>query len=147
MKILFLDTDGILNSNRTVVAFNGYPHSFSPEDLDRFDWVAVSLIKKLCEETGAYICLSSSWRLYFSAELCAKELGLPIIDKTPVLNSCRGKEIDEWLFNHPEVETYAIVDDIDAMLPNQKDYFVHVDERNGLSIQNYADLKSLLGDE
>jgi hypothetical protein len=145
MKVLFLDIDGVLNSQRTVVACKGFPHSFDGHDRDKFDWIAVGLIRKLCDETGASICLSSSWRIIHSVHECANALDLPIFDRTPSLNGPRGMEINAWLSEHPEVTTYAIVDDLSDMLPDQLPNFVQTSEKNGLSIENWADLKRILG--
>ena len=144
MKILFLDIDGVINSTRTLLAFDAYPHNFDGSDAELFDWVAVGLIRKLCEKTGAKICLSSSWRLYFSPKECAEALNLPIIDKTGD-HSTRGLEINAWLADHPEVETSAIVDDFDQFLESQQSRFVKTDEDEGLSYRNYKELVRILG--
>lgn len=144
-KVLFLDIDGVLNSRRSVVAFKGFPHSFDGDDRDRFDWTAVALIRRLCEDVGASIVLSSSWRILHPVDECANGLDLPIFDRTPSLSGCRGMEINAWLAEHPEVTTYAIVDDNSDMLPEQKRYYVQTSELNGLSIENWADLKRILG--
>lgn len=144
-RVLFLDIDGVLNSHRTVLAFNGFPHGFDGYHRERFDWVAVALIRKLCEETGASIVLSSSWRIIHSVKECANGLDLPIFDRTPSLAGCRGTEIHAWLSEHPEITHYAIVDDNSDMLPDQKTHFVQTDEREGLSMTNWADLKRILG--
>lgn len=144
-KILFLDIDGCLDSTRSVVAFNGYPHSFDGAERGKFDWTAVALIRRLCDDTGCSIVLSSDWRLQHSVRECANGLDLPIVDKTPSLPGPRGLEIHAWLAEHPEVTTWAIVDDIDAMLPDQRPRFVQTDPDEGLSYRNYRDLLAILG--
>lgn len=146
MKVLFLDIDGVLNSRRSCAAFGGYPHSFSKEDMGRFDHVAINLVRRICEETGCSIVLSSSWRLSNTAHEAANALDLSIIDSTPVLNRARGFEINAWLARHPEVTKYAIVDGIDAMLGGQQYNFVQTDEECGLTLRNYLDLKCILGE-
>ncbi|MDB5822198.1 MAG: hypothetical protein JWR21_902 [Herminiimonas sp.] len=146
-KVLFLDIDGVLNSRRSVVAFKGYPHSFSGECKGRFDWVAVALIRQLCEETGCSIVLSSSWRILHTVHECANGLDLPIFDKTPNLGGPRGLEVNAWLAEHPEITHYAIVDDNSDMLLDQMENFVQTDELVGLSIRDWADLKRILGQE
>lgn len=145
MKILFLDIDGVLNSKRTSVAFDGYPHSFSPKDMARFDMVAVALIRRLCQVTGASVVLSSDWRYDHSAHAVANGLDLPVMDVTPKLPGIRGLEINAWLAAHPEVEQYAIVDDIASMLESQQTHFVKTDDECGLSLRNYLDLLRILG--
>jgi hypothetical protein len=144
-KVLFLDIDGVLNSRRSSVAFDGFPHSFSPKDMARFDHVAVALIRRLCAETDSAVVLSSDWRYTNSAHETANALGLPVIDVTPRLTSPRGFEIQKWLDDHPEVTTYAVVDDNDLMFEPHTSRFVKTDEETGLSLRNYLDLKQLLG--
>lgn len=148
MKILFLDIDGVLNSRRTAVACNGYPYDFSDEEMERFDPIAIKLIRKLCKETGCSVVLSSDWRFSFTAHHTANALDLPIIDTTPILqNSKRGCEINAWLSDHPEVTHYAIVDDNNWMLPEQQCNFVQTNEEFGLTLRDYLDLKAILNKE
>jgi hypothetical protein len=144
-KILFLDIDGVLNSERTCGAFNGRPHSFTGKDLNRFDWVAIGLIRALCRATGTAIVLSSSWRYDFTAADVSRALGLNIIDITPKTNGrTRGYEVALWLEQHPHVQQYAILDDIDAFEATQKSRFVKTSDYEGLTYSDYSKLKSLL---
>jgi HAD domain in Swiss Army Knife RNA repair proteins len=155
-KVLMLDIDGVLNSARTCHVHggpsefeglpkgNGFPHSFDKEDMKKFDHIAIGLIRQLCIETQCSIVLSSSWRIGRTAHECANGLDLPIFDKTPSLADVRGAEIKAWLDAHPEVETYAIVDDDSDMLESQKDYFVQTDGQEGLSYKNFVTLRDIL---
>lgn len=143
-KVLFLDIDGVINSERTCFVSNGYPFSFDGTDMDKFDPVAIRLVRKLCEQSGASIVLSSTWRMHFSVSECAKGLDLPIVDKTPVLNGPRGLEINSWLAAHPEVTAYAIVDDNADMLPEQMARFVQTDFQEGLLLRDFHKLYELL---
>lgn len=145
MKVLFLDIDGVLNSKRTLVAFDAYPHSFDGRDMERFDHVAINLVRRLCDVTGCSIVLSSDWRLCCTVHEAANALDLPIMGATPLLRGTRGLEINAWLSEHPEVETYAIVDDNNGMLESQMSRFVKTDEEFGLTLRDYADLKRILG--
>lgn len=143
MKILFLDIDGVVNSVRSATAQGGYPWAVDEPSMRLFDPVAIALIKKLCDETETKIVLSSTWRMMFDAVQFGKKLGLPIIDKTPVMGSARGQEIKAWLVlnEHPK---YAIVDDDEDMLEEQKAFFVRTDSYEGLSYRDYLQLKTLL---
>ena len=61
-----------------------------------------------------------------------KERGLPgeVIGITPNFmvhfktTLCRGKEIDAYLDEHPEIENYVIIDDDSDMEPHQLNNFV-----------------------
>jgi hypothetical protein len=147
-KVLFLDIDGVLNSGRTAAATGGYPYCFDEANKARFDWIAVGLIRKLCEKEDASIVLSSSWRRGKNAvHECANGLDLPIFDKTLDLPGVRGEEIQDWLNRHPEVTHYAIVDDNSDMLESQKEHFVQTSMEDGLSFSDFAALGRILRGE
>jgi len=139
MKILFLDIDGVLNSRRSALAFNGLPH---PGREDKFDQVAVALIRRLCNN-GVKIVLSSSWRIG-RGNGYKQILDLPIIDRTPTLEGIRGREIASWLSRNGEPDNWAILDDDSDMLREQMPHFVHVDARNGLLLEDYEQLCHVL---
>lgn len=144
-KVLFLDIDGVLNSTRSVIAHQGFPHGFDKKNMAKFDHVAINMVRKLCEETDCSIVLSSSWRILHSVHECANGLDLPIFDKTPGGGGNRGKQIQEWLDEHPEVTSYAIVDDDGDMLFEQYPRFVKTNCNEGLTYKDYLALKGILG--
>lgn len=146
MKVIFLDVDGVLNSE------------FSREkERNNFDnWMEhevsemhVNNLKKIVDATGAQIVLSSSWRFDhpkatgrdFIADPLMKVLdrklkavGLDIIDVTPDLRGkIRGVEIQDWLDRHSEVERFVILDDDVDMMEEQKPFFVNTTFKNGLT--------------
>lgn len=146
MKVIFLDVDGVLNSE------------FSREkERNNFDnWMEhevsemhVNNLKKIVDATGAQIVLSSSWRFDhpkatgrdFIADPLMKVLdrklkavGLDIIDVTPDLRGkIRGAEIQDWLDRHSEVERFVILDDDVDMMEEQKPFFVNTTFKNGLT--------------
>lgn len=146
LKILFLDIDGVLNSVRSAIALNGYP--CRERCHEKFDKVALALIRQACKKTGAKICLSSTWRIGIKNILkFGKELDLPIIAKTPQLfmSRRRGREIQEWLEDNQKVVCkYAIVDDDSDMLKEQLPFFVQTDNYEGLLYRDYVKLLALL---
>jgi hypothetical protein len=142
MKVLFLDIDGVLNSRRSQMAFGAYPHDFS--NMQQFDLVAVSLIRRLCRVTDCSVVLSSDWRYSTTAHLAANALDLPIMGVTPQLKGTRGLEINAWLSEHPEVTRYAIVDDIAQFMDHQRPFFVQTDDAFGLTLRNYSELAAIL---
>lgn len=146
-KVLFLDIDGVLNSRRSLLAFDAYPQVLSKDALTKFDWVAIGLIRKLCEETDCSIVLSSDWRLTQKVIDVANAFDLPICGATGIIGDSRGAEIAQWLAEHPDVTHYAIVDDQGGMLPEQLPYFVRTAELNGLLAEDWAELKRVLTDQ
>lgn len=150
MKVIFLDVDGVINSLRTCMAFEGYPWDVDEESLKMFDSVAIALIRRICKKGDVKIVLSSTWRIGDKIyPKMAKALGLPIIDRTSYRlsgDSRRGDEIAQWLQDHPEVKEYVIVDDETFdMNKDQQSHIVKVDGEEGLSFKNYRKIHKKLG--
>lgn len=150
MKVCFLDIDGCLNSMRSCYAYGGFGSlrtSFMTFDESKLDPVAVKLVQRLVEETDAKIVISSSWRILAKGGIKDFDfLELPIIDFTPDIpgRRIRGDEIKKWLDEHPEVESYVILDDDSDMLEEQVDNFVHTDADIGLDWEDYCKAYEIL---
>lgn len=148
MKIIFLDIDGVLNSESSCQAYGGYP--WPQKDYDRFQDVSVKLLQKLVRITGAKVVLSSTWRETIdSLELFGDFLGIPIIDKTRLGPSgeARGLQIQTWLNNYKgedPIESYIIIDDNSDMLPDQMRNFVQTDSEIGFMVPQYRQATDLL---
>ncbi len=151
-RILFLDIDGVLNTKWWYTQMDRN----SPRDQYgyAFDPKAVANLKRIVEETGAGIVISSSWKSFGFSELeeMWTDRGLPgkLIGVTPnsvsdelLLNAdidsielfhIRGEEIKEWLTKHGKnVSNYAIIDDMDNMLSEQHSHFVHTNPEVGIT--------------
>lgn len=161
MKVLFLDFDGVLNSelffkyrlknklNFKFFKFFGIPklyhwltdaHDHEKWLLSMIDKKAVKLLNDVVEETGCKIVISSTWRKvngdYQYLETLLKKKGFKgeVIDATPVLWTERGNEVLEWLSEHPNVTNYIIVDDDSDFSDEQKlKHFVWTDPYCGFS--------------
>lgn len=145
MKVLFLDIDGVLNSHRSAYAFGGFPFDVD-KHRNRFDEVAVALVRNVCKASGAQIVLSSSWRTDKDWQRIGRGLDLPIVDRTPYLHpGPRGAEIAAWLAAHPEIEDYAILDDDGDMLDEQRPFFVQTTHEDGVTFALMQRLAALLG--
>ena len=108
MKVIFLDIDGVLNSDRTPNPRN-FPYIVDPKLLAR--------LKKLVAKTGAKVVLTSSWRLDPVGLFAAKHFGVPFIDVSPDMpKKTRREEVQCWLSKHPKVSRYVIIDDEDDEL-------------------------------
>ena len=153
-KVLFLDIDGVLNTERQhdhcVEAGLAYVDNFGYA----FDPVAVANLKKIVDATGADIVISSSWKFWGLSTMqklwACRELPGKVVDVTPnnvsdelllsvdlslmELPAGKGSEIKEWLdTNGSQVTHYAILDDMDDMLPEQQSHFVQIDPRIGIT--------------
>lgn len=129
MRVLFLDFDGVLNSESWMLA---HPQANFLRALDRS---AVALLAEIVSRTQARIVVSSSWRRMYSLNALREVLvegGLPtsceIVGVTPTLDRSpdgdkfvRGDEIQHWLDEASrgeqtdKVELFAILDDDDDM--------------------------------
>lgn len=140
-KYIFLDIDGVLNSDKWYVSENN-PGNLNGKEGD-LDPECVNRLNNICKETGAKIVLSSDWRI--SWPYCIDRLengginkGL-IVDKTPehmwlpyFSDKSRGSEISSWLSTH-ECERYVILDDRKDFTEEQWPNFVHIDSMHGLT--------------
>lgn len=125
MKVLFLDIDGVVNSRDSTV----FKNSLWP-----LDPYKAFLIGKIQLDTGCEVVLSSSWRHHSDGVAQVEERIVKLLDKTPDLpGGIRGNEISQWLRQHPEVDTYAILDDDSDMLALQKPNFFKTTFETGLT--------------
>ena len=124
MKVIFLDIDGVLN--------------VIPQGHDKWGAIFhshfVDNLKRIIDVTGAKIVISSTWRMSGLPGMIEMWLdrNLPgeVIGITPNFmwktgsTLQRGKEIDAYLEEHPEITNYVILDDDSDMEPHQLENFV-----------------------
>ncbi len=153
-KIIFLDIDGVLNTERNRQQCREKGISCSDENGDTFDPDSVANLAKIIAETGADIVISSSWKFWGLCKMQEmwKDRKLPgmIIGITPDTVSdemlltanlddietyaIRGHEVKEWLSLHgKKVSHYAIIDDVDSFLPEQQPHYVEVSPITGIT--------------
>lgn len=146
-KIIFLDVDGVLNSNKWIKL---NPNKSLIELMDPAAAARLNIIK---ERTGAKIVISSSWRIRFLGtanafqdikEFFAKFGIVDIVGMTPQL---RGKrrcdEITAWLNEH-EVKSFVIIDD--DLSANVKNKQVKTMFENGLQDYHINEAIAILND-
>jgi len=108
MKVIFLDIDGVLNSDETPNP-RSFPYIVDRQLLGRF--------RDLIAKTGATVVLSSTWRVDPVGRLAAKYYEVPFDDICPDLpDAPRCEEIQSWLRQHPEAIRYVVLDDDDDCL-------------------------------
>ena len=155
-RIVFLDIDGVLNSEVFFV------EKRKAGDRTMIDADAVSLLNQL---SGAHVVVSSSWGEnggQTSKDLEAAGLELPIVGYTKKVHynfewACRGNEIEEWLlstyggmgtkfgtaYDSDDYE-YVIFDDDSDMLLGQVEHFVYVDRYTGITQNDIEKAKKIL---
>lgn len=110
MKIIFLDKDGVVNSDGYFDSIKDKQVSELEEDVDL---KTLDLLEEIARETGAKIVVTASARytkgaIPFLDELKRRKIYL---DRTPLISNIRGLEIKKWLIEHSGVEDFAILDD------------------------------------
>lgn len=167
MKVIFLDFDGVINSNRTAVGYGRFPINL-PEDTHLFDWVAIRLLQKLNEYPEVKFVISSTWRLYYSIEELRNFLAVDIIGVTPLWSErsslpygavhsiSRGEQIQLWLdyaeageynyvnWDEDPVTHYCIIDDDPDILDSQNPSFVQTTMQDGLLMHHYLKVLEIL---
>ena len=138
-KYVFLDIDGVLNSNYyfeqksqntknaknnnntdTNIITNINTDTSQIDKYDDIDPIRVKRLRNIIEETGAKIILCSSWRSlsdiqehpqwkYLISSLAAENL--QIYDQTPETLQGRPYDIRKYLDLHTEITRYIILDD------------------------------------
>lgn len=143
MKIIFLDIDGVLNTDRQIRK----NQLKQIKDLD-FDTEAMVQLKRILEETKAKIVISSTWKTHrdsdgylwreiirnFNNYQIQKEV---IYDVTPLLDEnmkpeTREIEIAEWIEQHKQVDKFIILDDQWSMGKLNK-HFIRCQPFNGIT--------------
>lgn len=138
-KIIFLDFDGVIT------------HLSSDWEIDNKKCL---LVKKICDETGAKIVISSSWR-YSTVEKTIDQYKLHDWVLTPYVVGVtehldmstgwdllsyfpqRGLEIAEYIQTSDDlIKNYVILDDSTDLLYIQKDHFIKTDTYKGISEEN-----------
>lgn len=149
MKIIFLDIDGVMNSQDRALFIHEQHKKGLISDEELYNWDlpykdTLEALNYIVKNTGAKIVLSSTWRgnpdRIKKLNNCFKPYGFEIYDKTCHgvyhkdlkklgfnLRRCyssytgrntglryttdRGAEIAKWLSDHPDVESFVILDD------------------------------------
>jgi hypothetical protein len=146
MKILFLDFDGVLNSEKyyagVIAELEAIParhHSWWEKHIDPR---SVHRLNQIVWETGALVVVSSSWRLkggveYLQGLLNSRGFAGKVISVTPNdIDVPRSGEITQWLDANSRVDEFVIIDDDeDAEIDG---HFVLTSEKEGLTDKDVA---------
>ena len=166
MKVIFLDIDGVLNSERLMNRriSEGFKSDCDEELYHNIDEIEVERLANFCEEYNVKIVLSSSWRCWNLEETIEDLSHLRykhihpiikyIVGVTPRLyvekpnggwnHLDRGHEIQKYIDKHKDIEEYIIIDDDSDMLEGQTNNFLQTDFRVGLQETDYPKIKQIL---
>ena len=132
MKVIFLDVDGVLNSDEYIdkikkLNVNTIKSKVSVNK--------IGLLKQAVDATGARVVLTSSWRyrrdgtllkgLLLKYGICA--------DSTPFIDNKRGLEIKKYLLDNPDLEDFVILDDevFDSFDEELIKHLIKISDKNG----------------
>ncbi len=131
MKIIFLDFDGVLNTERYIRSCGYTGLVLDPACLCR--------LKEIVLATDAKIVLSTSWREHWepTEEKCTEvgrkmneifaRYGMQIYDRTPFSCIDRENDVENWLKEHPETSAFVLLDDRFLDSPMIRGHFVKTD--------------------
>lgn len=161
-RVLFLDIDGVLNSN-----FWNDSHQKEISDGTLIDEEKIKILALLVKKTKAKIILHSGWRIWFDYELKplrteAKRLvellekeGLSIDGLTPDLTTeeirrtkkfslVKADEILSWLKLHDNVTKWVVLDDLDLHNAQIEQHQVKPDQTLGLTLEDIGKAEKIL---
>ncbi len=161
-RIIFLDIDGVLNSN-----FWNDTHQRELSDGTLIDMDKVALLGSLVKRTGAKVVLHSGWRFWFDGnfkplrmeaqklvDMFQKE-GIELYDVTPDYTTeeirrtkrfslVKAKEILGWLDIHKEVQSWIVIDDLDLHNEHVRHHQIKTDQEVGLTRQDVERAAAML---
>ena len=141
MKIVFLDIDGVLNSqayDRVRGLYDGV-----------IDESRLPLLKRILQESDAKVVLTSSWRRHFDPEGIETDytgrlleeqfykFDIELYDKTPDFGG-RAEEIGAWVEDaEEEIESFVILDDLFFGWGDLASRLVRTDARIGRGLEEH----------
>ena len=148
MKVIFLDIDGVLNSDKW---FRTMPGKSQPYPDANIDDGALDMLVKFVNLYNIKLVISSSWRMHtlddtiIDFKECKLRKLVPyVIDVTPhIWNKGRGDEIDLWLKNQNKEIEFVIIDDDDFDI-HQKSHLVKTNNLVGLTVEDLEKCREIL---
>ena len=161
-KIVFLDIDGVLNSN-----FWNESHQSEISDGLLIDAEKVKLLSELIHSTNAKIILHSGWKYWFDSDLkplrreaenlrsLLEKEGLTVAGITPdhttdeirrskKFSLIKADEILAWLAEHKDVEKWIVIDDLDLHNTEIELHQVKIDQSVGLTMEDVRKAERML---
>ena len=161
-KIVFLDIDGVLNSN-----FWNESHQREISDGTLIDESKIDMLCKLVKDTDAQIILHSGWKYWFDSDLkplrkeaenlraLLEKEGLTIAGVTPdhapeeikknrKFSHIKAGEILAWLEQHNDVDAWVVLDDLDLHNTEIEKHQIRTDQSVGLTDEDVEKAKKML---
>lgn len=152
--VIFLDIDGVLNSNSWNDAHKEEISNGTLVDIEK-----IQLLGKLVRNTSAKIILHSGWKFWFDSNLkplrkeaenlrrLLQQENLMIegitpdhsteeIRKNKTFSLVKADEIGAWLTEHREVDKWIVIDDLDLHNSKIEAHQLRTDPNIGLTIED-----------
>ncbi|MBO4599681.1 MAG: hypothetical protein J5641_02975 [Bacteroidales bacterium] len=144
-RYIFLDIDGVLNTNRSYKAYSSEGKPWRDDYGPFFDNESVNNLRHIIETTGADVIITSTWKykgidamhtLWTLREMPGFLLGV-----TPEVTSndfcMRSMEIKRWLAQNapenPDDYRFVIIDDSSIFLPEHLPHLVSTSSSVGIT--------------
>lgn len=153
MKIIFLDFDGVMVTDRYQAQLTAVNSPLRDEYGAKFDPVCVENLRHIIDATDAGIVITSTWKMEMGLDGIlqmwdARNLPGKVIGVTPDIDPIhRGDEVQAWLDANPGAVRYAIIDDtpfLNFFNEEQLPHLFKVDERTGLDEKTVTKVIELL---
>ena len=161
-KVVFLDIDGVLNSNLW-----NESHQREISDGTLIDMEKIRLLSKLIQSTNSKIILHSGWKYWFDSDLnplrreaenlrsLLEKERLIIASTTPdhateeirrskKFSLIKADEILAWLSVHKDVEKWVVIDDLDLHNTEIELHQVRTDQNVGLTLEDVRKAEEML---
>ena len=162
VRVIFLDIDGVLNSN-----FRNENHQTEISDGRLIDIEKIRLLSTLVKNTDAKIVLHSGWKFWFDSALrplrkeaehlkmLFEQESLMIVDVTPdhsteeikkskKFSLVKASEILAWLDEHKKVDKWIVIDDLDLHNSEIEAHQLKTDPHIGLTPDDVRKAESML---
>lgn len=152
-KVLFLDFDGVMVTDRYQEQLTATNSPLRDEYGSKFDPVCVEYLAQIIDSTDAGIVVTSTWKMEKGLDGMqrmwqARHLPCRVIGVTPDIDPIhRGDEVQAWLDANPGAVRYAIIDDtpfLNFFNEEQLPHLFKVDERTGLDEKTVTKVIELL---
>lgn len=170
MKVIFLDFDGVMNSERNLERLQHQEKDTEDEFGTVFDPGCVDNLRELIDRTGAKVVLITSWkrygeeamrRLWEGRNMPGEMIGItpndvpgPTVecDENGMLPegfnlfslSSKGREIEVWMEREGVLDAYVILDDWPDFTEEQAPHYIRTDAYIGLTEKDVKRAEAIL---
>ena len=139
MKLLFLDIDGVMTNDDTII---------NPNHICSFSKSCVEVLNQILQTHHVKIILTSSWRTVYDSETIHQMFTQNGVIQSPagktpsISNLKRGLEIKKYLEKRKPTH-FLILDDME--IPGFPNNFLRINPATGLTMEHIPMINEILG--